>query len=423
MNSATAQRLIWAPFLRIRTDFFYGYFIVAAAFLVLLVTFGSYYAFGVFFKPVISHFGWSRAVTSGAFSLACILKGLLGVAMGMLTDRFGPRIVTTISGVLVGLGYLLMPHIESLWHLYLFYGVLVGAGMGGAFVPLATTVARWFVLKRGLMTGIIVAGIGIGALAGPPLASQLISAHGWRESYSMLGVVILAVVVVSAQFIKRDPDQVGQRADGASSTTALASNPQAQTLAMKEAFSTTLFWLAAGMFLCFGFAHYSVMVHLVPHVMELGVSAGQAAGVLATIGGLSIIGKVLLGRLGDRVGSKKVFMIGILLMSVCLFCLIPAKTSWMLYGIAAVFGLAYGGVAASLSPLVAVLFGLGSHGFFLGILTFCVTLGGAIGPFWCGYVFDAAGSYRWALLTCAVISSIGLLLTLMLKPTGQATRA
>ena len=401
-------------------SFFYGYFIVAASFLILLVTFGAYYAFGVFFKPLVQEFGWSSAKTSGAFSLASIMMGLLGIGMGVLTDRFGPRLVMTSCGLLTGSGYFLMSRIGDLWQLYLFYGILVGAGMGAAFVPLASTVARWFVLKRSLMTGIIAAGIGVGALAGPPLASWLIWAYGWRETYALIGVVILTVVVLSAQFVKGDPSGLGIEAHGANGDGSTENNTASGGFSLKQAVATRQFWLVTGMFICFGFSLFSIMVHIVPHAVELGISVAKAAKILATIGGFSIIGKVMLGKVGDSLGSRHTFLMSNFLMSGSLLCLLQAKSLWLLYPSAAIFGLAYGGMVVAQSPMVAGLFGLKSHGLILGILLFTAMIGGAIGPLWSGYIFDSTGTYGFAFLTCAALSSVGLLLTAILKPIKAA---
>ena len=199
---------------RTEPRFFYGYVVVAATACIMVVVWGTYYAFGVFFKPVLIEFGWTRAITSGAFSLALIIHGLLGIAMGWLTDRFGPRLVTTLCGCLIGTGYLLMSQISAVWQLYLFYGVIVGTGMGGAFVPLVSPIARWFVKRRGIMTWTVVAGLGIGALIAPPVANWLIYSYGWRLSYVILGAAVLLIVTLAAQFLKRDPTQVGQVAYG-----------------------------------------------------------------------------------------------------------------------------------------------------------------------------------------------------------------
>ena len=149
--------------------FFYGYFVVIVAFVVMLVGYGLYTIFGVFFNPLINEFGWTRAITSGAFSLSMIVSGVLGVVMGGLNDRFGPRIVLTVCGCFLGIGFLLMSQVHSVWQLYLFYGVIISIGVSGIWVPLLSSVARWFVKRRSLMTGVVIAGTGIGGLIEPPI--------------------------------------------------------------------------------------------------------------------------------------------------------------------------------------------------------------------------------------------------------------
>jgi MFS family permease len=130
--------------------FFYGYIVVITTFIIMVVLWGAYSVYGIFFNPLISEFGWARAVTSGAFSLSMILSGVIGMVMGGLTDRFGPRIIMTLSCLLFGLGHLLMSQVSTLWQLYLYYGVIIGVGMGGSWVPLLSLVARWFLGEEAL---------------------------------------------------------------------------------------------------------------------------------------------------------------------------------------------------------------------------------------------------------------------------------
>lgn len=400
---------------------FYGYLVVGAAFFIMVVMWAVFYAFGVFFKPILSEFGWSRAMTSGAFSLCSITMGLLGITMGGLNDRFGPRIVMSVCGLLLGMGYLLMSQLEALWQLYLSFGLILGAGMGGGFVPLMTTVARWFVLRRGMMTGVVTAGIGIGALIGPPAANGLISSYGWRISYIILGSIVLAVVVLSAQLLRRDFSQLGQFTYGENQSGQKGMHTRNEGISLGEAIQTRPFWVLFAMIFCFGFCVFSIMVHIAAHATELGISRASAANILATIGGLSILGKVLLGRAADIIGSRKVFIIGFILMAVAFLWLVPAKVAWMLYSFAVFFGFAYGGCVVAESPLVAVLFGLDSHGLILGVIAFGFTVGGALGPWLTGYIFDVTSSYQLAFLGCAVLSSLALVLTAVLKP-GRVAR-
>lgn len=396
--------------------FFYGHIIVVAAFFIMMSMYGVYNTFGIFFNPVLTEFGWTRALTSGAFSLSWIVHGLLSIVMGGLNDRFGPRIVLTLCALLLGGGYLLMSQISAVWQLYFFYGIIIGSGLGGIWVPLMSTVVRWFSKRRGIATGIVASGIGIGTLIAAPAANWLISIYGWRVSYIILGSIVLVVVVLAAQFLRRDPAQVGQLPYGENGSQVHGSQMGNSGFSLKEAAHTKQFWLTSGMFFCFGFGVFAIIVHIVPHAIELGTSAAIAANILATSGGLSIVGKVVLGSAADRIGNRQVFIIGFIMMSAAFFWLVPATTAWMLYLFAVVFGIAYGGCAVAESPLAAGLFGLSSHGLILGVLVLGFSIGAAIGPLVAGYIFDTTGSYKVAFLILAAVSIIGLIITLFLKP-------
>ena len=187
--------------------FFYGYIVVAAAFFIMMVAWATYNSYGIFFTPLVDEFGWNRAVTSGAFSLSMFIYGILGIVVGALNDRFGPRVVLTACGIILGLGYLLMSQVNSLWQLYLFWGIIIGTGMSGVWVPLLSTVAKWFDKRRTLMSGIIVAGLGIGSLIGPPVISRLITAYDLSLSYIIRGIAILLFIVLATRFLRSGPGQ------------------------------------------------------------------------------------------------------------------------------------------------------------------------------------------------------------------------
>jgi len=394
--------------------FFYGYVVVLAAFFIVLLMFGTLYTFGVFFKPVSTEFDWTSAATSGAFALYMILHGALYIVTGRLNDRFGPRMVMTACGLFLGLGYLLMSQISAIWQLYLFYGVIIGIGMSGGFVPLVSTVSRWFVKRRGLMTGIVLAGIGMGTVIMPPVASWLISTYGWRTSYMMIGIIALVFIVLAAQFLRRDPGQMGQLPYGENGLPEKGLDLQARGFSVQEAIHTRQFWIVCATGFCSLFCIQAVMVHIVPHATELGISATIAANILAVIGGLSIAGRIIIGSVGDRIGNKPAVIFSLILLSVALLWLQLAKEVWMLYLFAAIFGFAYGGWVALISPIVAELFGLSSHGITLGIIAFGFTIGGAIGPVLAGSIFDITSSYYLAFLVCATMSVIGVILALLL---------
>ncbi len=400
--------------------FFYGYIVVIAAFSVMAVSFAVFNTFGVFFKPLLDEFGWTSAVTSGAFSLSMIIYGVLGIVMGGLNDRFGPRVVLTFCSFIIGLGYLLMSRVNALWQFYLFYGVMIGVGMSGVWVPLLSSVARWFVGRRNVMTGIVIAGTGIGSFIGPPVINWLIANYEWRPSFIILGGVSLVLIFIAAQFLRRDPAQMGQLPYGVAEGKQEGSATEANDFSLREAVTTPQFWLTFMMFLCYGFGLFTVLVHIVRHAIELEISAATAANILAVSGGVGVVGNYLLGGIiGDRIGNRRVFIIGGILMSATLFWLVSAGEAWMLYLFSIVFGFALGGIGAGESPLVARLFGLGSHGLIYGVAHLGFTVGAAVGPVVTGYIFDITGDYQMAFLLCAALSVVGVILVAILRPTRR----
>ena len=399
-----------------RPGIFYGYIIVLIAFCIMVASFGTRVAFGVFFKPVLNEFGWTRALTSSAASVSMFIEGLLGIVMGGLNDRLGPRAVLTICGCFLGLGYLLMSQINSVWQLYLFYGVMIGIGMGGIVVPLLSTVAKWFVARRGLMSGIVMAGYGIGSLTFPPIANWLIYSYDWRTSYLVLGGIVLVVIIVAAQFLRHNPGRMRQLPYGAGGRAERELGLDTEGFSLREAAGTRQFWLMLALYPCVGFTFATLVVHIVPHATDLGISAATAAAILAVSGGTSIAGNLVLGSAGDRIGSRQAFIIGFVLLSAAYFWLLPATEAWQLYLFVVVAGFACGGCAAQQAPLVAKLFGLRSHGLLFGIAGLSHTAGAAIGPFLAGYVFDTTGSYQPAFIVCAAIGIIGIILSALLTP-------
>jgi MFS family permease len=402
------------------TRFFYGYIVVAASFLIMMVSYGIFYSFGIFFKPLIYEFGWTRAVTSGAFSLSWIMHGSAGLFIGALYDRFGPRIAITLCGLLAGTGYLLISQVTAIWHLYLIYGVLIGVG-SHTFVPLMAVVAKLFVQRRTAMTGISTVGIGLGSLIVPPLANKIILAYDWRVSFIVLGALVLVVVISAAQLLRQDATRVEQLANNKSKTIEDSSKLETESFSFTEAIATRQFWIIFGMIFCFGFCILVIQVHIVPYATDLGISANSAALILATVGGSSILGRIVLGGVGDRIGNRRAYIIVFVMMALALLWLMPSRDAWSFYLLAFIFGLAYGNGVAQESPLVAKVFGLTSLGSILGVIVLSFGIGAAVGPVLAGYIFDVTGSYHIALIMTAAISVIALVLTILLRPIKSKT--
>ncbi len=397
---------------------FYGYVIVAAGILVSILLVGAYTSFSVFFKPMSSELGWIRATTSVAASLSALVVGLAGIATGRLTDKYGPKVVFITCGLFTGVGTLLMSQVNSLWQLYLYYGLLVGIGMTGCDIPVITTVARWFVRRRGMMVGITKVGAGIGIMLVPLLSSWLIVEYDWRRAYIITGLVLLVGVTALAFLFKRDPGQIGRLPDGVMETPVSTSTPDIR-FSLREAMATRQFWTFSAMWFSFAFCMEVVMIHIVPHVTDLGFSETTGALVLSVIGGFSILGRFGLASLSDILGTKKVYIIAMALLALSLVCLLLAREPWTFYLFAALYGTAHGACFATLSPIIAGLFGVGSLGAILGIVLFIGTTGSLISPVLAGRIFDIIGNYQMAFWICLAFSIVGLLLIATLRPISR----
>jgi MFS family permease len=395
--------------------FFYGFTIAIAAFFVLFSTYGVRFSYGVFFKPMAQELGFSAAATSAAYTISFFLEGIFSFISGGLADRFGPRIVLSVSILLVATGYGLMPMVHSLWQLILIYGLIIGVGMGAMFIPLVSMTARWFNARRNLMTGLVASGAGAGMLIIPPTAALLINYCGWRTTFVIMGVLVLAVVLTAAQFMVRDPASIGVSPYGETAELPSGESKSAEGNTFKEALRAPQFWIIFVMVFWFGVFIMSYNIHIVPDATNSGMSSTLAANVLAITGALMIVGRITLGAIADKTGNKPIFIFCFLLSTVALVFISIVPAHWAFFVLAVLIGFAQGGIGTSQSPLVASLFGLKDHGLIYGCIGFGFTIGAALGPFLTGYIFDLTGSYHIALLIWTGASAAALLFALLIK--------
>jgi len=398
-----------------KSRFYYGYWVAAACFAIQGVGIGTFISFGVFFKPLLAEFEWTRATLSGASSVTFLIAGILGIFVGSLNDRIGPRVIMTVTGVFFGLGYLLMSQVSALWQLYLFYGMVVGIGTSSIDVIPLTTTARWFVNRRGTMTGMVKVGTGAGQLTIPLMAGLLIAAYGWRTAYVIIGALVLVLLVSISQLLRRDPSQMGLLPDGLEETPA-GETGQTKGLTLRDAMDTRQFWIICSVNLAVISCLLTIMMHIVIHAMDIGISSIKAAGILSTIGGVSMAGRMVTGIAIDRIGNKKSMIICFFILIASFLWLQVAKELWMLYLFAVVYGLAHGGFFTVISPIVAELFGIDSHGAVFGVVVFSGAVGGAIGPIVAGHIFDITSSYQLDFFILTGVSVAGLILISFLRP-------
>jgi MFS family permease len=384
---------------------FYGWFVVAAAFAVTFVGFGSAYTFSAFVESLQGDFGASRGSVSLVFSLAGFLYFGLGIVSGPLADRYGSRPLAVGGMIVTGLGLAAASAAQSLLQVYAAYGLGVGLGIGCAYVPAIGAVQRWFVRRRGFASGLAVSGIGVGTLAMPPLASLLIATLGWRGAYLALGALAVALGGGLALLIENDPRGrgLGPDDDPPPSDT---NSAKPEGAAVSEAIRSMRFVsLYAACLIC-SFGVFVPFVHLVPYARDHGIAPSSAVLLLAVIGIGSTAGRFFLGGLADRMGRELSLLLMFVGMALALAIWAVATTVWPLVAFAFVYGVFYGGWVAVLPAVVMDYFGGRNVSGLIGILYTSVAFGTLIGPSAAGFAFDVAHSYTLPILLSAAANIV-----------------
>ena len=378
---------------------YYGWYVVAAAFVVNFIGFGCVYTFSTFVASLQNDFAASRGSVSLVFSLAGFLYFGFGIVSGPLADRWGSRRLAVIGMLLTGLGMAAASAARSLVEVYVAYGLGVGLGVGCSYVPSVGAVQRWFARRRGLASGLAVSGIGVGTLIMPPLAALLINALGWREAYLALGG-LAAVLGGSAAFLIENDPHHGLDFDGDHARSQVQTG-QAAGMSLREAIRSRQFiGLYAACLIC-SFSVFVPFVHLVPYARDHGIPQSSAALLLAMIGFGSTAGRFFLGGVADRVGRRLALLTTYAGMAFTLGMWAISTGLWALGVFAFAYGIIYGGWVALLPALVTDYFGGRNVSGIIGILYSSVAIGTLIGPAAIGFAFDMSHSYTLPILVCA----------------------
>jgi len=401
--------------------FFYGWVIVAFGAFILSINALPIYGFGIFLVPLTSEFDWQRGAISGAVSLGMLINGVLSILAGRLSDKYGPRIFITAAGIVLGAGLLSMSQINSLWQLYLIWGVSLGIGLSGTVTPINATIPRWFIKRRGLALSIVATGFGMGAFITPLIVQKLISTVDWRKAFLIIGLVPLAITVPLAQFIRKSPDQMGLTPYEDSGTReAVTPDGKVGGYSFHEMLRSKIFWILGIINFGFGIGLQTVTVHIVPHGIDNGIPPAIAAVFLTIIAGSSVPGKFFSGFISDKIGSTRTLILSITLMTISLALLIFINTVNMFYLFALLFGVSYGMTIPLWTIVASDLFGVESLGVIFGSLFFFNVTGGAVGAPLSGWIFDVTGSYTPAFISITVVGIISVIFSLILmrhKPT------
>lgn len=405
--------------------FYYGWVILAACLVVVVISSGIRFSFGVFFKPLSNDFNISRTVTSEIFSVYMALSSLSMIFAGFALDKYKPRSIFAAMGFFTGLSLLLTTQASELWHIYISYSLLLAIGTGSVYTIALSLALRWFVENRGLAVGIVASGMGIGIMLMTPLSAWLIADYGWQMSYFILALVAFLLMIPCSLLLKRAPNHTATLSDSGDMDGSKSSAIEKLTygkngdFSLHQAAKTGNFWLIVIIKFLLASCVYIVLTHVVPHAIDLGIDPLQASSILSLIGGTSVVGMLLMGRASDSIGRIQTIIICALLMTGAMLWLILVSGLWMLYLFAIIFGFSQGGIAPPINALIGDTFGMRHIGLIMGVLNTPWGIGAAMSPVIAGYIFDTSGSYSYAFLTGLAAALITGILTLVFKSAEQ----
>jgi len=404
---------------------FYGYWLVAVAFVFMLLSYGcGSFVFSLFVNPLQATFGWSRGQVMVGFTLFFSVQGLVSPLVGRLVDRFGPRVVIAAGAIAMGLGFLLASRAVSLYMFYAGY-VIIGAGSSGmGIVPCSAFISKWFRRRRGTALGVMAAGMGVGGLIMAPLVAHLLQGFGWRAAYFTMAVIIWAVTVPLALVVVRTrPSDRGLNPDGDPEPAALDANAPGRSLdneglSLRQVSRHPAVWLLGLSFFVSGFSNTGALHAPVPFLEDIGFPTATAATALGTLGLGSAAGKVFFGWLCDRVPPKRATALGLGLQLAGVLVLLSIRADSplvLIWVYALLLGFGIGSWFPTMSVLVSSNFGLAYYGSVFGVIAFLESTGTSLGPLFAGLVFDATGTYYYAFVTFAVLYMVAIPAILLIK--------
>jgi len=415
----------------IRLPFFYGWVLVAIAFVTMDVGVNARTAFSLLFPAILDEFGWDRGVTAGAFSFGFLVSALVTPFVGRLMDLRGPRPVIELGVVTMGVGLLLASLIHEPWQLYLTLGALAGGGVNClAYTGQSLYLTNWFVRRRGLALSIAFSGVGIGSITILPWQGWMIGTAGWRSACVWLAILVLALLGPLNLLLKRRPEDLGLEPDGMLSSGSASTDRAANVVdhawaavdwTLGRALRTRRFWWIAAGYFCGLFSWYAVQVHQTKYLIEIGFAPSEAAWALGSVSLVAIPGQIAFGHLSDRIGREWVWMIGNVGFVICYVALLllrDAPTEPLLFAMVLAQGTLGYSLTSVMGAIPAEIFEGRHFGSIFGSVMVAAILGGAAGPWVTGVLYDATGSYSVAFWIAAGCSAISILAIWLAAP-GQ----
>ncbi len=365
----------------------------------------------VFDESLLSEFGWSRAQLKFRDLLTFGIAGLMGPFAGALADRFGVRRLMFVGAMLLAGCYFAYGSITSSTGMYLIHVVFAAVLASCGLIVAVMLVSHWFVARRGTAIGIALLGTSLGGTLLPKLGTALIAEFGWRQAFRWEALLPIMLLVVIAVVVRDRPEDVGQVALGAEKAETKGSGPvSAAGLSFSQAVRTGTFWALAFAAMTTFYSILGAQAHLFLHFRDLGFSLGQASSALSMLYLLALVGKFVWGYLADQLHQKRVLLLNILVMWTGSVLLATLKPS-LVWGAVILFGVGWGGLYTLLQLLTMNAFGLKAAGKILGTITVLDAIGGGLGIWLTGLLYDRGGSYQVpfaaisVLIFCALLAS------------------
>ncbi len=398
----------------------YGWVIVFAGLVISLCMYGVIESFAIMFKPIAEQFTWDRGTVSVASMISWTSFGISSLICGRLSDRFGSKWVIITGGLFFVAGTFLMSQVQSLWQLYVYFGVVLAIGRSATGVPMVALVTKWFVKRQGLALA-IAQSQNVGSAVFAPLAVFLLAHNDWRWSYIWLGVITLIVLPLSMLMRDKKIEPTGAQKSGS----ALKYDPvhvSAPGMTLGEAMRTRAFWTLNLMVLGCCMCHSCILLHGFNHMTDVGVLESVAARVVMLMAVFGMVGKIINGLLADRIGAKWAIALFLGLQAVMIPFFIEARQAPSFYSWAILFGLGFGGPMPVYAMLFREYFGTRAIGTILGAFFMVASIGMGSGGMMGGLLHSEFGDYVVPFLTSTSTGTIAALLALTLPSSTRTAR-
>ena len=417
-------------------NIYFGWWTVLATAIVSAWSWGTWgYGFGAYFKPLQQEFGWTRAQISAAYSLNKLEGGLEGPWGGVLTDKYGPRIVSVMGNFVAGLGLILMYFLQNLWQYIIIWGLIVSLGFNlGTIDPLEKALSDWFVRKRGRAIGFGRLGLALGGTFGPPAMTILLLQFGWRYSFLLAGILTWIICIPTCWFLVKPhrPEYYGFLPDGYKPSENVNKNSSIIEegeeysrivgeieFTLRQAIKTRAFWIFVGYNILYSFFWAAIGVHQIPHLTDMGVDPIAASSVLGFMVLMSAPGRLIGGYLCDRLEINKLkytVIMGYSLQAIGMLILINASNIEMVYLFTIFTGLGGGIGWTSRALMRARYFGRKAFATIYGTIAMIALPATIVAPIYVGWVYDMSNSYVGAFTQSLILLCIVIISFIFLNP-------